>query len=146
MTSQTPLTRLPPVTSPARAGDRWCLFLGLAGVEQRELWVQVFDADGAQRAPVVVVDQLPVDPDRTSVDNVLDCVGEVLARETSGIGSISVALARPEAADVEAGDLAWAAAVSAAARRRGLRLLAVHLVVVRAGAPAGGRTTAEQLL
>jgi len=146
MTFEMPLAHLAPVTSPACAADRWCLLLGLAGVQERELWVQVFDADGVQRAPVVVVDDLPVDPDRTFVENLLDCVGEVLARETSGIGSISVALARTEAADVAAGDLAWAAEVAGAARRRGVRLLAMHLVVVHDGTAPGERATVERLL
>lgn len=73
-------------------------------------------------------------------------VGEVLSRETSGIGSLSVALARPEPSVVEAGDLAWATEVGGAARRRGLRLLAMHLVVVAGASTSGRDTIVEQLL
>lgn len=48
MTFEMPLAQLPPVTSPPGAGDRWRLLLGMAWVHERELWVQVFDGDGAQ--------------------------------------------------------------------------------------------------
>jgi hypothetical protein len=48
--------------------------------------------------------------------------------------------------DVEAGDLAWAAEVAGAARRRGLRLLAVHLVVVRGGPGSADGVVVEQLV
>lgn len=145
MTYETPLNQLPPVTCADRAADRWRLVLGMTGVRERELWVQVFDADGAQRAPVVLVDELPVDPEPVIVENLLGAVTEVLLRETSGIGSVAVALARTETPEVQASDLAWASAVQRAAGDLEVRLLSVHLVAVTDGPAFVEEFTIEQL-
>lgn len=123
---------LPPVLTAEDLTDRWRLVvadLGTSAGAASDLWVQVFDADGRQRPPFVVVEGVPTHPDRDFVDNLAGLLVHVLDEETAGIGLVAFALARSAPAGVHATDLDWSGELTAACAREGVRVLGVHLLV-----------------
>lgn len=125
-------TDLPPVVTAADLADRWHLIaadLPPSSQTAADLWVQVLDADGRQRPPFIVVEEVPVHPDRPFVDNLAGVLVHVLEEETAGIGMVAFALVRAAPADVHAADLSWSDELTAAAAREGVRVLGVHLLV-----------------
>lgn len=125
-------TDLPPVVTPTDLTDRWRLIaadLPSSSETATDLWVQVLDADGRQRPPFVVVEEVPVLPDRSFADNLAGVLTHLLEEETAGIGTVAFAVVRDAPAGVHAADLSWSAELTAAAAREGVRVLGVHLLV-----------------
>lgn len=124
-------TELPPVRTREDLTDRWRLVvadLDPSSADATDLWVQVFDADGRQQPPLVVVEDVPPHPDRTFVDNLAEMLSHLLDEETAGIGLVAFAFVRSAPADVHAADLEWSGELVAACGREGVRLLGVHLL------------------
>ena len=125
-------TDLPPVLTPADLTDRWRLIatdLPPSSETATDLWVQVLDADGRQRPPFVVVEEVPVLPERPFVDNLAGVLTHLLEEETAGIGTVAFAVVRVAPAGVHTTDLSWSAELTAATAREGVRVLGVHLLV-----------------
>jgi hypothetical protein len=125
-------TDLPPVVTAADLAARWRLIgadLAPSSTTLADLWVQVLDADGRQQPPFVVVEDVPVHPDRPFVDNLAGVLAHLLGEETAGIGLVAFALVRSAPTEVHAADLSWAGELTAACVREGVRVLGVHLLV-----------------
>ncbi|WP_432542550.1 hypothetical protein [Kineococcus sp. SYSU DK002] len=122
-------TSLPPVRTPEQLADRWRLLAADEEVVPRtDLWVQLFDADGHQQASLVIVEDVPERPAGPFAANLAGVLAELLAEQTSGVGSVAFALSPPGPRPVGASDLEWAQALVGACAAGGVGVLGVHVV------------------
>jgi hypothetical protein len=100
--------------------------MGPLGFGRRLLWLQLFDSGGRCTPLLPTIEDLPPFPDEECFDQVLTFVQRLLDAEVPG-GSVAFLLSRPGRAGLSAGDRRWAAGLTRAARRLGVRSWPVHL-------------------
>ncbi|WP_432545626.1 hypothetical protein [Kineococcus sp. SYSU DK004] len=132
MTSS-PLT---PAPSRAATAARWRALLADADPPAGyELWLVVPDVHDHPSPVVLALEGLPEAHDDRFLDQVAQLAVRVVAEEAPGTGRCAAALVRPAPPGVRAADVGWADGLLRAARRYGLRLAGVDLVVGRAVVP-----------
>jgi len=124
---------LPPVLTPEDLASRWELLAEDGDITPdrgygTDLLAQVFDADGVQGAPLILIEDVPDLPEVPFTDNLAAMAAMVLAEETAGIGSVAFALSPATPRDIRAADLQWATALTQACDRAEVRVLGLHLL------------------
>ena len=117
---------VPPVRTQAALYELWRSLMGPLGFGQRLLWLQLLDAEGRCTPLLPTIEDLPLLPDEECFDQVVGFVQQLLDLEVPG-GSVAFLLSRPGRAGISASDRRWAAGLTAAARRLGVRCWPVHL-------------------
>lgn len=110
--------QLGPVHSEEDLLDRWRLLLHDEPFDTRTLWVTWYDEQNLQLPVIVPVDDLPLSPDSTFLENLAHIAGGLL-RESDG-GWVSCALARPGSGLITTADRRWADESHATLRRHGV--------------------------
>ena len=117
---------LPPIRSQADLQQLWRMLMGPLGFGRRMLWLQLLDSDGRCTPMLPTIEDPPLVPEEGEVDQVVDFCQQLLDSEVPK-GSVAILLSRPGRAGIGASDRRWAAGLTTAARRRGVRCWPIHL-------------------
>jgi len=116
---------LAPVRTDADLLRHWRALMSAGGFTQRSLWTIWFDERGDSLPIIVPIDDVPERPDDQLVDNLISTLGQII--DESEASTAAVLLSRPGDPRKGAGDLVWARALLASARRQGVPMWPVHL-------------------
>lgn len=128
---------MPPVRSLNDLDRHWRSIKGQWGFAERQLFCQVFDAEGGLLPQIINITECPPLPDRLLLDNLLEIMTDVLTDVAPG-GSFAAMFARPGDGQLREPDRAWARALTAAGAKAPIEVWPVFLatdVGVRIASP-----------
>jgi hypothetical protein len=120
-----PVDQMPPIRSQHDLHRHWRALMGRLGFSQRYLWLQLIDSDQRATPLLMQIEEVPERPEPGMLDNLMVALSHLVAEDHGS--TIAPLVARPGPAGITAADHAWAAGLTAAARRGGIPMEPVHL-------------------
>ena len=120
-----PVEQMPPIRTQEDLHRHWRALMGRLGFSQRYLWLQLIDSDHRPSPVLMQIDEVPEHPEPHMLDHLMHVLRVVLVEDPGS--SVAPLVARPGAAGITDADHAWAAGLTAAARRDRIPMEPVHL-------------------
>lgn len=121
-----PPEQMPPIHSQHDLQQHWRALMGPLGFSERLLWLGFIDTDRRMTPMLSQISDIPAYPDSKLLAGLLDIATRIL-RDPLGGGSVAIMVSRPGRAAMTDSDLAWARALTEAARVAELPFEPVHL-------------------
>jgi hypothetical protein len=117
---------MPPIRTQDDLRQHWRALMGPLGFTKRALWLLFLDAEGRATNVLTRVEDLPLDPDTSTLRNIMYVSGSVISSTAVG-GSLALQLSRPGRGQLLETDRAWARGLTLAAAEARLCLRPIHL-------------------